>query len=201
MTRWEPDAATRLEQAALELFAEQGFAATTIPQITERAGLTTRSFFRHYVDKREVLFRGDNEIPDTIAALMARAPRTLSLIDLILWGAETMASIAFEGRRETILARRAIIATDPGLRERELGKQASLATAITEALTRSGIDPVAADLAGKITITISSTAIEAWLADDQRRPLIDHVTAVRENLTRVITDEVPWAQSDWRRRE
>ena len=66
MSRWEPDAAARLHAAAVDLFLEQGFAATTVPQITDRAGLTTRSFFRYYVDKREVLFAGEDELPAVV---------------------------------------------------------------------------------------------------------------------------------------
>ena len=62
VARWSPDARGRLERAAFELFAEQGFAATTVPEITARAGLTTRTFFRHFADKREVFYAGD-EIP------------------------------------------------------------------------------------------------------------------------------------------
>jgi len=71
MSRWQPDARGRLERAAVELFTEQGFAATTVPQIAARAGLTTRTFFRHFADKREVLFAGDEELP----ALVARGMR------------------------------------------------------------------------------------------------------------------------------
>ena len=75
MMRWAPDARRRLERAAFELFGEQGYAATTVPQITARAGLTTRTFFRYFADKREVIFGGD-EIPDAAARLISEAPAT-----------------------------------------------------------------------------------------------------------------------------
>lgn len=73
-SRWQPNARERLERAAVELFLEQGFAETTVPQITARAGLTTRTFFRHFADKREVLFAVEEEIPGLVARLVAEAP-------------------------------------------------------------------------------------------------------------------------------
>src|SRR5580692_4264648 len=101
MSRWQPDARERLERAALQLFTEQGFAATTVPQITARAGLTTRTFFRHFADKREVIFGGD-EIPALATRLMAEAPPSLTPMTLIIRGLRTVAETRFEGRREEI---------------------------------------------------------------------------------------------------
>jgi AcrR family transcriptional regulator len=92
--RWQPDARERLERAAIELFAQQGFAATTVPQITARAGLTTRTFFRHFADKREVLFGGD-EIPALATRLMAEAPPSLDPMTLIVGGLKTVAETRF----------------------------------------------------------------------------------------------------------
>src|SRR4051794_32149270 len=95
MSRWEPDALERLTRAALELFAEQGYAATTVPQITARAGLTTRTFFRHFVDKREVLFARELDFPEVVTELVADAPRDLSAIELAMFGFEAIASTQF----------------------------------------------------------------------------------------------------------
>ena len=75
MSRWAPDAALRLESAAVELFEEQGYGPTTVPQIAARAGLTTRTFFRHFADKRDVLFLRDREFPDVVGAALAGLPR------------------------------------------------------------------------------------------------------------------------------
>ncbi|WP_420116296.1 helix-turn-helix domain-containing protein, partial [Micromonospora sp.] len=90
MARWRPDARERLRQAALELFAEQGFAATTVPAITARAGLTTRTFFRHFADKREVLFADEAEISAFATELMATAP-TDEPLTFIVAGLRTVA--------------------------------------------------------------------------------------------------------------
>src|SRR6202020_2807561 len=80
--RWQPDAQQRLERAAIDLFTRQGFAATTVPQKAQEAGLPTRPFFRHFPDKREVLFGGD-EIPRLVTRLLADAPASLAPMTLI----------------------------------------------------------------------------------------------------------------------
>jgi AcrR family transcriptional regulator len=90
MSRWEPNARDRLERAAVELFIDQGFAETTVPQITARAGLTTRTFFRHFADKRAVLFARDEELPALVARLAADAPASLSPMRVIAHALETV---------------------------------------------------------------------------------------------------------------
>ena len=82
MSRWQPDARERLERAALELFTEQGFAETTVPQITAKAGLTTRTFFRYFADKREVLFSNDEEAAELAARMIAEAPAHLTPMEI-----------------------------------------------------------------------------------------------------------------------
>src|SRR3982751_6669679 len=121
MTRWAPDARGRLQRAAVELFDEQGFAATTVPQIAERAGLTTRTFFRHFADKREVLFAGD-EIPAAAAGLMRLAPAGLSPLAVAADRLRIVAETTFEGQRSEVRRVRAIIESDDALRERDLRK-------------------------------------------------------------------------------
>jgi AcrR family transcriptional regulator len=120
----------RLERAAVELFVQQGFAETTVPQITARAGLTTRAFFRHFADKCEVLFASDDEIPQPAERFVADAPPSLGPITVIAQGLETAAATRFERRLEYLRTRRAVIQADEGLRERELRKLSSLAKAI-----------------------------------------------------------------------
>src|SRR3954470_4454688 len=109
MSRWRPDARERLQQAALELFAEQGFAATTVPEITARAGLTTRTFFRHFADKREVLYADDAEVPAMVARMMAEAPPTAEPLALIVEGLRTVAETRFEPRKAALQARRELV--------------------------------------------------------------------------------------------
>src|SRR3954468_20947715 len=105
MARWRTDARERLQQAALELFAEQGFAATTVPAITARAGLTTRTFFRYFADKREVLF-ADEAVAAFAGPLMAAAPAAGAPLPTLLEGLRTFAEPQFEGRKPALRQRR-----------------------------------------------------------------------------------------------
>ncbi len=194
MPRWEPDAPERLERAALELFAEKGFDHTTVPEIAQRAGLTTRSFFRHFADKREVLFRGDDDVPQRISAMMASAPTSLSVMEMLVWGVETVARNVLEGRRDAFRTRRAIIETDVGLRERELRKQMEIAEAIAAALVGAGFDALSAGVAGKLSVTISSTAFAHWLDATDDRTLVDHVQDARAAMNELMTGSSAWVE-------
>jgi len=172
MGRWRPDARQRLEQAALELFSTQGFAATTVPQITARAGLTTRTFFRHFADKREVLYGGD-EIPELATRLITDAPASLDPAMLLIGGLQTVAETRFEGRREEIRVRRAIVRSDEGLRERDLRKRADLGEAIRAGFTGRGVDATTAVLLAETAVTVVQVALEGWLDRDDDRTLFE----------------------------
>jgi len=184
MSRWAPDAALRLESAALELFAEQGYAATTVPQITARAGLTTRTFFRHFTDKREVLFLRDREFPVVVATVLAAAPAGLTPLELVMFGLETVTAENFDVWRPGMIVRRGIIHSDDRLRERELLKSARLAAAIELALVDEGVDPAAAALVAPFGVLVFDVALADWLdADaDAARPLPE---ALRSTLVRL----------------
>jgi AcrR family transcriptional regulator len=175
VSRWQPDARERLERAAIELFTEQGFAATTVPQITARAGLTTRTFFRHFADKREVLFGGD-EIPALATRLMAEAPPTLDPMTLIVGGLKAVAETRFEGRREEIRERRDIIRSDDGLRERDLRKRAALSEAIRAGFIDRGVGTATAALVAELTVTVLYVALDEWLDQAGDRPLFEIIT-------------------------
>src|ERR1700712_2029676 len=108
MARWGPDARERLENAALELFLERGFDDVTVPEITARAGLTTRPFFGHFVDKGEVLFADADHMPILAAQLVRDAPAELPPMELVTLGLPMLAS-AFEGRLAQLKQRKAII--------------------------------------------------------------------------------------------
>jgi len=173
MARWQPDARERLRQAALELFAEQGFAATTVPAITARAGLTTRTFFRHFADKREVLFADEAELPAYAERLVAEAPADTSPLAIVLEGLRAVAEARFEGRKDTVRQWRAIVATDAGLRERELQKRAALAAAVRNGFGVRGLDPTRAALLAETSATLMYVSVTAWLETDDDRKLSD----------------------------
>ena len=171
MSRWRPNARGRLERAAIELFTAQGFAETTVPQIAARAGLTTRTFFRHFADKREVLFAVEEEFPALVARLMAEAPAALGTMLVIAHGLETVAATRFEGQLAYLRTRRAIIQTDEGLREREVRKLTVLSDAIDLGFRERGLDELTATLAAHLAVTVFSVALARWLDQDGERPL------------------------------
>src|SRR5689334_18373294 len=148
MGRWEPNAQGRLAQAALDLYRAHGFDRTTVTEIAAEAGLTERTFFRYFADKREVLFAGSEVLREAIVGAVAAAPdgaTPAALMDAALDGAATWFP---EERRAYATARAEVVASHPALRERELLKLAALAAALTEALRSRGVpDPTAGLLA------------------------------------------------------
>ncbi len=197
MGRWKPGARERLERAALELFVEQGFAETTVPQITARAGLTTRTFFRHFADKREVLFTVEEEFPALVARLMADAPASLGPMMVIAYGLETVAATRFEGLHEYLRTRRSIVQSDEGLQERELRKNSVLSEAIGRGFRDRGVDELASTLAAQIAVTVFSVAVGRWLDQDGGQPLSEFVQDTLRALRSVTADpaEQPHAAS------
>lgn len=194
MSRWQPDARGRLERAALELFARQGFAETTVPEITAEAGLTTRTFFRHFADKREVLFAAEAGLPPFIAQLMAEAPSELGPYDTLTHSLETVAATRFDGLLDFLIARRAVIRSDAGLRERELRKQEVLAEAIEQGFLARGVDEVTSSLVGRMAAVVFNVSLDRWLDLGGSRTLLD---LMQEHLalTRVTFAATPPAHS------
>ncbi len=199
VSRWRADARERLEHAAIELFAAQGFAATTVPQITARAGLTTRTFFRHFADKREVLFGGE-EVPEFTARLMADAPASLDPVTLIISGLQTVAETRYAGRRDEFRQRRAIIRSDEGLRERELGKRAALAEVIRAGFAARGVDARTAALLADSSMTVLYVAIDEWLdSAGSDRTLFEFILDALQSLRAALASFSPeLTQSDSR---
>ena len=161
MTRWEPNAAGRLAQAALELYRERGFEQTTVAEIAGRAGLTERTFFRHFADKREVLFAGADMLQELVVTAVASAPGSAAPIDAAAAGVEAAGEL-LQKRREYSRQRQAVIAANAELRERELIKLAALASAIAEALRGRGVEDPAASLAAEAAIAVFRIAFERW---------------------------------------
>lgn len=191
MSRWRPGAQQRLAAAALELFTEQGFANTTVPQITARAGLTTRTFFRHFADKREVLFEAGGDMPALIRAQMAAAPPGLDPMTLIEAGLREVAEHRFEGLHDYLRTRRAVIRSDNGLGERELRKSAVLANAITAGFQRRGLHPLHAAVAAHIAVMSLQLAIDEWLDQEHPDPLATHVSTTLNTLRSIATHPSP----------
>lgn len=175
MSRWQPNARGRLEEAALELYAAQGFDATTVAEIADRAGLTERTFFRHFTDKREVLFSGQATLTASMVAAVAETAPEATPIEVV--GAAVRAAGAMIGaRRDSARRRQAVIDANPGLQERELIKLATLATALTDALRERGLDDRTARLTAEVGVAMFKVAFERWIRTEGN-PGFDDVLA------------------------
>ncbi|GAB2901434.1 TetR/AcrR family transcriptional regulator [Streptomyces mayteni] len=178
MGRWEPNARGRLQQAALDLYVERGYEQTTVAEIARRAALTERTFFRHFADKREVLFAGSETLQECAVGALDAVPAAASPIDAVSAALEG-ASAMFQERRAYATKRHAVIAANAELRERELIKLAGLATGLAEALRRRGVGEPAASLAAEAGIAVFKVAFEQWIGEADERELAE---VVRESL-------------------
>jgi AcrR family transcriptional regulator len=178
MSRWEPDARGRLEQAAIELYRERGYDQTTVTEIARRAGLTERTFFRHFADKREVLFAGSRFLQEMLVSGVVAAPKKTAPIVAIATSLEAAAALMQE-RRPWSQQRQLVINANPELQERELIKLASLAAAMAEALRDRGVKEPAASLAAEAGIAVFKIGFERWVQETNRRRL---TTIIRESF-------------------
>jgi AcrR family transcriptional regulator len=170
MGRWEPNARGRLEQAALALYRERGFEQVTVAEIAGRAGLTERTFFRHYADKREVLFGGSSALQELLVRTVAAAPAAAAPIDMVIAALEAIGA-QLEERRDLARQRQSIIDANPELQERELIKLATFASALAGALRERGTSEPAASLTGQAGIAVFRVAFERWINDTGQRGL------------------------------
>lgn len=181
MTRWEPDARGRLEAAALELYVSQGFEATTVADIAARAGVTERTFFRHFADKREVLFGGSADLLERATAGVRTAPPSATPLEAVESGVEAAAGM-FQGRRERAQTRQQLFDATPGLQERELLKMAALGDSMAAALAERGTDPEDAALAASVGVSVFTRAFARWLDPAESRDFTD---IARESFARL----------------
>ena len=170
MSRWEPNARGRLEEAALQLYSERGFDQTTVAEIAQRAGLTERTYFRHFSDKREVLFGGESALDGIITGAVADADDSVAPIDAVAAGLMAVGEL-FRGRADHARRRQAVIAANPALQERELIKLSRLAGSTTDALRRRGVGEPAASVTAETAIAVFKVSFEQWVGDGGDREL------------------------------
>jgi AcrR family transcriptional regulator len=173
MGRWEPDAAGRLREAAMELYTEEGFERTTVAEIADRAGVTARTFFRHFTDKREVLFAGSEELEQRMVEALVAAPPSAQPLDAVATALQAAAEMLGD-RRDYARRRQAVIAATPELRERELIKMASLATAV-------------ASLAAETGVAVFRVAFERWVTDPDDSNLAEVMRTTLADLAGLTT--------------
>jgi AcrR family transcriptional regulator len=162
MARWRPNAPERLAQAALELFAERGYENTTVIDIAQRAGLGKTTFFRHFPDKREVLF-GDGTMNRALLDAVAAAPSDVGPLEAVAHALDAIGKRFFPpDRRESVARRRAVIAASPELREREALKGLGLTASMVEALSRRGVPALTARVAAELGALAWAITYERW---------------------------------------
>ena len=185
MGRWTPDARSRIEEAALELFNERGFESVTVSEIAARAGLTERTYFRHFADKREVLFGGQSELLEFVAEAIIAAPAEVAPLDAVVWTFARIADEIIEERRALVEKRNAVITTVEGLKERELLKLAALSQIIAQALQSRGASALTASLAAEAGVTVFKVAFERWIEPANERSLVQLIGETLDQLRAV----------------
>lgn len=188
MGRWTPDARGRLEQSALELYSQRGFEQTTVSDIAARAGLTERTYFRHFADKREVLFGGSKALQELLANRVAAAPSTASPLEAVALALEAAESF-FADRREHARTRQRILDANGELLEREVMKLASLSAALANVLRSRGILDPAAGLTADAGIAIFKVAFERWIENSDQSDFKLLVRQAIDELRAVLIDQ------------
>ena len=186
MSRWEPNAVGRLQQAAYALYTERGYDQTTVAEIATRAGLTERTYFRHFADKREVLFAGADHFRATLVDPVDAAPPSATALEAVTAGIKAAGSVF--PALELVRRRQALLLANPELQERELIKLASLATSLSEALRRRGVPDTAAELAAETGVAILRIALTRWIADPAERPWELHVGEAIDELRHLVAE-------------
>lgn len=193
MSRWEPDAPGRLQLAAFELYTERGYDQSTVAEIAARAGLTERTFFRHFADKREVLFGGGGRFRAAVVDPVLAAPASATTLEAVTAGIQAAGAVFPD--LDTVRRRQALLQANPELQERELSKLAALATALSQALHDRGTPVTAADLAAETGVAILRIALTRWIEDPTERPWRVHVNDTITELRQLTTEQRATAHS------
>ena len=182
MGRWEPNARERLVQAAVDLFAEQGYDNTTVSEIARRAGLTKTTFFRHFPDKREVLFAGQEIHARLLAEGIAEAADSATPLEAVAAGLDVLAESFTPVQREFGPRLTAVVAAHEELRERSAFKHAGLAAAMTEALEERGVPEATASVAAELGAHAFSRAFARWIVPENEESFPELARRALEEL-------------------
>jgi AcrR family transcriptional regulator len=185
MARWPTDTRARLQAAATELYAEQGYDRTTIAAIVRRAGLTERTFYRHFGDKREVLFANEGALTQRLEEAVAAQPDGATMREAIDAGVGAVVE-ALQPRRDELVRREPIVASQPELQERERMKLATWTTALSGALVARGEDEATSVLAAEVAIAVLRVAAGRWLAGSAEGELAVVLRDVGEELRALV---------------
>lgn len=182
MARWQPGARERLVLAAVDLFAEHGYDATTVTQIADRAGVTKSTFFRHFPDKRELLVAGQDTLSTLLAEGVASAPESATPLEAVATGLTRASSFMGPMNRELAPRLTAAIAASTELQERDALKSIGMAKAMSDALEARGVPSPTAQLAAELGILAFKHGYAAWTAVNDDSPLAHHALAALDDL-------------------
>ncbi len=190
MARWQPDGTGRLQHAAVTLFLERGYANVSVADIADRAGLTKRTFFNHFPDKREVVFAGAPALVASILDHLDRVDEDVDALDACVMALTQAGEAELSAYREVAHLRSALIASSSELQERDLIKRAAMTSAIAEALARRGLADRQATLTAQVAVTIFTTAYQDWTEqpDADFETLMQHVL---DDLRRSVNGLAP----------
>ncbi|HQU26094.1 MAG TPA: helix-turn-helix domain-containing protein [Acidimicrobiales bacterium] len=191
MGRWADDAPGRLRAAALDLFSERGYEATTVADVAARAGLSERTFFRHFPDKREVLFDGSRALEAEVTAAVGACGAS-SALGAALTGLAAGAT-ALEGAvgLERARVRARLVTSTAELREREQMKRAELSDAVARSLAARGCPPGEAALAAGLAVVTFESAFAAWVGGDGTRGLAEELVRATGALAALVATATP----------
>jgi AcrR family transcriptional regulator len=167
MARWEPGARERLVLAAVDLFTEQGYDATTVTEIAARAGVTKSTFFRYFPDKREILVAGQATLGELLARGIAEAPAGATPLEAVVGGLECVSSAMGPMNRELGPRMKAAVAANAELQERDALKRVGLAAAMTAALVERGVPDPTAHLASEMGVLAFKQGFAEWCDADR----------------------------------
>ncbi len=173
MVRWQPGAADRLRAAALDLFEEIGYEQATVAGIAARAGVTERTFYRYFADKREVLFAGGQDLQQRMVDAVGAAPATADAAKLVALALDALAGAFPDDLRPYARRRGAVVNAQSALREREMLKLASMKAALAVALEAHGVEAVRAAVAAESAVGVFHVAFARWVADGGQRSLAE----------------------------
>ena len=173
----------------MELYLEQGYEATTVAQIAERAGLTERTYFRHFKDKREVLFSGSPVFVESVLRAVRSTPLTVSPLDTVVDAFISTSFVFFDPRRHLVVQRQSVINANPVLQERELIKMSSLTAALFDELRVRGVAESVSRLAAEVGVLILKVAFENWVNDTAEVTLSEHLSITARQLRSLSDDE------------
>ncbi|MBZ6174656.1 TetR/AcrR family transcriptional regulator [Streptomyces olivaceus] len=189
MARWEPGARERLVVAAVDLFTEQGYDATTVAEIAERAGVTRSTFFRHFADKREVLVAGQETLSRLLAEGIAEAPVDATVLEAVAAGLERAAGAMGPANRELGPRIKAAVAASTELQERDALKSVGLAAAMTAALVARDVPGPTARLAAELGVLAFKQGYAQWSEANDSAPgtLAQHSLTALEDFRKATT--------------